>query len=479
MTMTENNEIQNTGELMSGPITAAEIETARFCITYGMSAGASQMRVSLSKSILDSFTVLNGRLDKVMHSADRSLFLYIFADGKYGTFSTNDFSETRLKEFISKALDTVKMLAPDQCRRLPAKERKTAEAVTGQELHLFDPGYLSLTPEAKLQKAMNSSIFKSLEPDSRYTVISEECEYSDSVDDNCVLDSEGFMGRHTETSFAICSEMTVQDASGRKTSGYWWDSSPFCNTLAIDGCSMTALSKAIEKIGPKRHRGGTFRMVVDRSVSSRLVSPLLSALNGAAIQQKNSFLDGSLGKKIFSERLTITDLATTSGKPGARLFDTEGTATSDRPVIKNGVVSMYFINTYIAEKTGFSPTIEGVSRPVVAPFFPGSMPEGDADSCLSEEFEINLPRILKLCGSGIYVTGFNGGNCNPTTGDFSYGVEGFAFRDGKITHPIREMVVTGNMITLWNGILAAGTDARPCTRWQIPTLAFNAADFSA
>ena len=53
------------------------------------------------------------------------------------------------------------------------------------------------------------------------------------------------------------------------------------------------------------------------------------------------------------------------------------------------------------------------------------------------------------------------------------------FRDGKITHPIREMVVTGNMITLWNGILAAGTDARPCTRWQIPTLAFNAADFSA
>ena len=55
------------------------------------------------------------------------------------TFSTNDFSETRLKEFISKALDTVKMLAPDQCRRLPAKERKTTEAVTGQELHLFDP----------------------------------------------------------------------------------------------------------------------------------------------------------------------------------------------------------------------------------------------------------------------------------------------------------------------------------------------------
>ena len=98
--------------------------------------------------------------------------------------------------------------------------------------------------------------------------------------------------------------MTVQDASGRKNERILVGlPSPFCNTLAIDGCSMTALSKAIEKIGPKRHRGGTFRMVVDRSVSSRLVSPLLSALNGAAIQQKNSFLDGSLGKRYFQSGL--------------------------------------------------------------------------------------------------------------------------------------------------------------------------------
>ena len=107
-----------------------------------------------------------------------------------------------------------------------------------------------------------------------------------------------------------------------------------------------------------------------------------------------------------------------------------------------------------------------------------ALPEKEK-GCLSEEFEINLPDILRICGSGIYVTGFNGGNCNPVTGDFSYGIEGFAFCNGKITHPIREMVVTGNMVSLWNSIIAAGSDARECTRWQIPTLAFDKADFSA
>ena len=477
--MTMDNTQKKECKALSGLISPEEIEAARFCISYGISSGASMMRVSLSKSVLDSFSMLNGEMDKVAHSADRSLFLYIFADGRYGTFSTNDFSRSKLSLFISKALDTVRMLAPDPCRKLPDAGRTAKDAVTGTELHLYDPEYQELTPERRLKKAMDSSIFKTLAPAQEYTVISEECEYSDSVDDNIVIDSEGFFGRHTETSFAICSEITIQNAGGRKLSGYWWDSAPYFSRLGISGCSKAALEKAIEKIGPKRHSGGSFRMVVDRSVSSRLISPVISALNGAAIQQKNSFLEGTLGEKVFSGNLTLLDLARTDGKPGARIFDTEGVATKDCPVIENGRVNMYFINTYIAGKTGMQPTVEGVSRPVIRPFILDGGTTGSARGCLSEEFEINLPDILRLCGSGIYVTGFNGGNCNPVTGDFSYGIEGFAFKNGKITHPIREMVVTGNMVRLWNDVIAAGTDARECTRWQIPTLAFDKADFSA
>lgn len=478
MTMAGSTDMNMT-ERLSGLVTEEEMDAARFCISYGCSHGASQMRVALGKSVLDSFAFLNGELDKVTHSADRSLFLYIFADGRYGTFSTNDFSRPGLEKFISGAIDTVRMLAPDPCRMLPSPERKAKDAVTGQELNLYDPEYQKLTPEARLKIAQDAAVFGSLGDTDSYSIISEECEYSDSVDDSYVIDSDGFCGRHTETSFAICSEVTIQDREGRKLSGYWWESSPHLSGLDCSGCSLTALAKAAEKIGPEQHEGGKFRMVVDRSVSSRLVSPLLSALNGASIQQKNSFLEGTLGKKVFSGNLTITDMARSEGRPGSRLFDTEGVATREVPVIRDGQVCMYFISTYIAGKTGMEATVEGVSRPVLMPFISGQDTAEGTESCVSEEKEINLPRILELCGSGIYVTGFNGGNCNPVTGDFSYGIEGFAFSNGKITYPIREMVVTGNMTGLWNSLIAAGTDARECTRWQIPTLAFGEAFFSA
>jgi PmbA protein len=90
----------------------------------------------------------------------------------------------------------------------------------------------------------------------------------------------------------------------------------------------------------------------------------------------------------------------------------------------------------------------------------------------------DLDYILEKCDKGIFVTGFNGGNTNSSSGDFSFGVEGFFFENGKITHPIKEMNVTGNIINLWNNIIDIGTDPRNTSRWLIPTLAFGSVDFN-
>jgi PmbA protein len=240
----------------------------------------------------------------------------------------------------------------------------------------------------------------------------------------------------------------------------------------VEEVSQTALKRAVSQIGPKGKRGGRYRMVVDGNTASRLVSPIFSALNASSIQQKMSFLDGQAGQQVFSEGMTLMDLARTPGKNGSRLFDTEGVATKDAPVIRNGVVCQYFVNTYNSGKMGIDPTVEDISRPCLMPYLK------DRD-LQDEEKEVSLKDILKLAGNGILVSGFNGGNCNPVTGDFSFGIEGFAFSKGRLTHPVREMLITGNIIELWNNLLAAGSDARPSSRWQIPTLAFEGVIFSA
>ena len=456
-------------------ITEQEMYMARRCMELALEKGAESARVSLGKSVLDSLTMLNGELDKVSRSADRSIFIYLFVDGRYGTFSTNRLEEKELEDFVAKAVTMVRMLGEDRFRSLPDPQRTAKDAAGGNELGLFDPRYTSRNADMRLKAAGDLSIYtkvKSGEAGKGYELISEECEYSESYDDNYLIDSQGFEGRHTESSFSCFSEMTIQDMEGGKFSGFWWESSSKADGPDICSCGQKALERAVRQIGPKRRRSGKYRMVVDAGVSSRLVAPLLSALNAAAIQQNMSFLEDSLGKRMFSEGLTIMDMARTPGKNGSRLFDTEGVATADAPVIEKGTVRKYFVNTYHSRKMGIPATVEDISRPCLMPYL-----KGDESTASCEG--ISLADILQRCGSGILVTGFNGGNCNPVSGDFSFGIEGFAFSRGKVTHPVREMLITGNMTSLWNSLTAAGTDALPSSRWHIPSLAFDDVSFTA
>lgn len=452
-----------------------EIEIARHCIAFACANGADNARVNLNKSSVDGCNMLNGELDKVTHAADRSVYLYLYVDGKYGTFSTNMLEKEQIEDFIIKAIDMVRMLGEDLCRKLPDPSRTEKAAKTGRELGLYDEALENSDSDSRLARAQAMSIWQNFHESAdreTFSMISEECEYSESYDDSITIDSQGFEGRHTESAFSFFAEVTIQDSEGNRYSGYWWDTS--CRNSEADPseCSRKALERAVAQIAPQPRRSGRTRMVVDSSVASRLVAPVLNALNGSALQQKMSFLDGTLGQQVFSEGMNLMDLPRTEGRNGSRLYDSEGVATKDAHVIKDGAVCQYFINTYFAAKMGIEPTVEDASRPCLMPYMKGK-------ALADGEISVSLKDILQYCRNGILVTGFNGGNSNPVTGDFSFGIEGFAFRNGKITHPVREMLITGNLKDLWNNLIAAGTDARPSSRWQIPTIAFENISFSA
>lgn len=454
-------------EEINGMLSAGEIRIAERCLEKALAAGADKARVTLNKSLMELFGTLNGELDKVSHCLDRSMSVCLFVDGRYGTFSTNRLMENELDAFIKRAVATVRMLAEDPCRNLPDPSRTAKNALTGKELDLYDPAYPGVTSDQRLKMAMDASIFKKREADG---LISEEGEYSDSIFDTFVMDSNGLRCRHTETSFEYGVEMTVKDSGGNRFSGYWWDSTPRLKDLSISDCGETAFQRAIAQIGPVKIPGGKYTMVVDSENSSRLVTPLTSALSAFSLQQKNSFLLDSLGKKIFPEWLDIWDRPLREGRTGSRLFDSEGVASKETPVIEKGVVKEYFVNTYMSRKMGIDPTIEDVMRPVLEPC---------VAPWLERPASMDRNGIMALVGDGILVTGFNGGNSNSATGDFSFGVEGFLFKDGKIVHPVRETLITGNLLTLWGNLLAAGDDARACKSRIIPTLAFANVDFSA
>ena len=218
-------------------------------------------------------------------------------------------------------------------------------------------------------------------------------------------------------------------------------------------------------------------MVVSNRIAGRLLQPVLDALGGRAIQQKSSFLTDSLGKQIFSKGLNIMDMPREKGKCGAILFEQDGRACLNREIVTDGVVKEYFISTYMSGKLDMPATSECANRPVVKPFVSSELVEGQDNA--SVPGSIGEAEILGLCGSGILVTDFNGGNCNAATGDFSYGVEGLLFENGKVTAPICNMLITGNIVELWNNLIVAGNDPLDGMSRQVPTVAFKDVNFSS
>ena len=396
------------------------------------------------------------------------------------------------------------MLAADACRDLPDPARTAKDASEGNELGICDPAWRGVTPDQRIAFALENSASSvkpgrscssvSLPPHTRpaqktspeehvlpvaakgWKLISEEGEYSDSEYFNYVVDTRGLEVLHSETSFEFFTELTIQDTRGRKYSGGWWEAAPLLKDFHPEKVAPSALEEAVMQIGSKACPSGKYRAVIDSEVSQKVLNPILGALNAFNIQQKNSFLTDALGKRLFPEGLDIMDMPRIPGEACGKMFDSEGVATSNHYIVKDGVVQEYFVNTYMANKLGIAPTIEDATRPYIPVFMREGFRTGDGSAFIPAEADRQC--LMSACGDGILITDFCGGNSNPATGDFSYAIQGYRFENGKIVHPVREMLITGNILTLWSGLLAAGADARRCRAKLTPTLAFDNVDFS-
>jgi PmbA protein len=227
-----------------------------------------------------------------------------------------------------------------------------------------------------------------------------------------------------------------------------------------DNVGRKAYERTLQKLGQTKIDSGRYLMLLDNTQSSSLLSPILYAMNGFALHQKNSFLINKLNEKIISAKVTVIDEPHIKGAFGARMFDREGVATVKRNLIEKGVLKTYFIDTYNAAKLNMEPTVSSSS---IVNFDLGTR---------SHE------QILASIDKGIWVTGFNGGNSNSSTGDFSFGIEGFLIEKGKLSKPVNEMNITGNLLTLWNNILEIGNDPRLNSSIRVPSLLFKDVDFS-
>lgn len=430
-------------------------EIAQHIVKFGQQNGCSAVRAAVNAGTETTFEYRDDKLDRLQQASENQLSVSLFVDGRYGVYSTNRMEKKEVEKFIKEAIGATRALSPDPCRTLPQADLyyRGADAPDTN----FDKTIETLQADDPLALA-KGAVNEVYRTDPR--IISVSAGYDDATDFKYLIDSNGFEGEQAQTSFSLSAEVSLKDAGDSRPESWWSDSALFWDKLQKSGIGQTALARALRKLGQEKIKSGTYTMVLENTIVRNLLSPVILALHGNALSQRNSFLLDKLGKKMAAGILTLTDNPHLSKAMGSRWFDSEGVATQKRTVIENGVLQTYFIDTYNANKMKVAPTISGAS---LLTFGLGNK---------------DLHGLIGEVKKGILVTGFNGGNSNSSTGDFSFGIEGFLIEGGQWVKPVSEMNITGNLVGLWERLAAIGNDAWESSSWRTPSLVFEDVAFS-
>lgn len=436
-------------------ITDSTKALAKWALQYALENACSDARVSVYAGTDNSFEYRDTQLDKLEQSSTNGLSIQLFVDGRYASYSTNRLEKEELKRFIKQGIEATRYLAEDKFRKLPDSYRYYKG--DGKGLHVFDAEIDTVSVDDKL-KLLKDNVNEVYGTDAR--LISVSAGWSDGTSASYTVNSKGFEAESATTYYSVSTEVAMKSEGDARPASYWYDSAIFWQKLQKEGIGKRAYERTLQKLGQEKIDSGVYPMLLDNTISSQLLSPLISAISGSSIQQKSSFLIDKIGERVLSDKITIVDDPHIAGARGARWFDGEGVATRKMTVFEKGVLKMYYLDTYNAGKLNMEPTIQS---PSILNFEQGNK---------------NFEQILTSLKRGIWVTGFNGGNSNSTTGDFSFGIEGFLIEDGKLVKPLNEMNITGNLLSIWQNILEVGNDPRLSSPWRVPALLFDNVNFS-
>jgi PmbA protein len=204
-------------------------------------------------------------------------------------------------------------------------------------------------------------------------------------------------------------------------------------------------------------------IVFSPEMARGILGSLFNAISGDAIWRSASFLAGKLGQSIAAPNLTLIDDGTLPGGFGSAPFDGEGLATRRNVFVRNGVLESYVLHGYTARKLKMASTASAGRGLAGNPYTRSYNLFIEAGSQTPEE-------ILSSTRTGLYVTRLMGQGVNLVTGDYSRGAAGLWIQDGKLTYPVQEITIAGNLKEMLQNISAIGNDLVFRSSTAAPTL---------
>ena len=381
--------------------------------------GATDTEVIISKSYGKSLEVRNNVKEKIEEFDTFNIGIRVFKGKKFSILSTNKIDEKSLIKLADKATEIAEVSPEDNFSGIATKND------------------MDQNPINKKVKILTND-----------KLVSDGVNVAWSKSETYYANSNNFHDKHLKSN-NLNSLTLIASKSDKMVRDYDYSSKVFYKDIEDPKLiARRVAKKVLDKIGSTKAPTGKFPVIFEPRVAKSILSHIISGINGTSIINGTSFLKGKLNEHIFNKKINVFDDPHLSKGLGSKLFDAEGCGTKKMELVSNGILKNYLLNLSSARQLGLntncnairsltSPPSIGVSNAMI---MPGNIDEKD---------------MIKNISNGFYITELLGSSVSLITGDYSRGASGFWIKNGKLSNPISEATIAGNLKEMFLQMLPA------------------------
>ena len=399
--------------------------------------GAAYAEVRLVAYTDYSATIRDGKLERAIPGQEIGATIRVLADGAWGVHSTTDIAS------LEQQMNPTLKLAQSVAARRSSKDRPISLAevpIIEDSLHWKpkkDVRNTELTERLELLNLLSDSA------SGHDNVVSVTCGWHDEHIHTEFLSSEG-MNRTWSFQRSLINGMVTAREGGDVVSyrtrfggegGLELIESCDINQLGVD-----AKTSALRLLKAQRAPSGKMPLIADRDLTGVYIHEALGhPCEADLVAAGDSCLDGKLGHKIGSDIVTVIDDPTIRGGYGAHPIDDEGLDTTEKCLIKNGILTEYLNHRETAAHFGLKPNAgaraqDGLHHPLVRM----------SNTLIHGGTHADLDELVEDLDYGVYACGSRGGQVDTGRGSFQFAAqEAWLIENGGITKPLKDVSVSG------------------------------------
>ena len=402
-------------------------------------AGADAADALAVRSVSLAVEVREGAVEESERSEGDDVGLRAFVGPRQAVVSTNDVNAD-VAELAERAVAMAKAAPEDPFAGLADPARLARDV---PDLDLLDPDLPTVALlEERAQRAERAGLAV------KGVTKSGGASASAGIGGMVLVTSHGFRGAYLSSGQSVSMTAIAGEGTAMERD---YDYSSTLHGADLDPpekVGRTAGERTVERLNPRKVKSKRVPVVFDRRIAGSLVSHLASAVNGAAVARKTSFLKDRLGQRLFRPGIQVLDDPLRRRGLRSRPFDAEGVATRRLAVVEDGVLASWILDSATARELGFASTGHA-QRGVSSTPAPGP-------SNLHLAAGSDTPEALMAdIAEGFYVTDLIGVGVNQVTGDYSRGASGFWIENGERSYPVSEVTIAGNLIEMFQTLLPA------------------------